>query len=159
MTTLSDADSPKIYKEKLDNDKLLIKWYGTNPSIDPHPKFEPFPLGLSQNHPQDKYLRPYLALKNFSNPFTNRSRWTSRLQDLSVDDIFVMFGINKHSKRRAIVKNAICELQTAQDGLSCGNKRANPTEIYAAASKVSAICFVTCFLSTIVLRNLLHFFP
>jgi hypothetical protein len=79
----------------------MLKWYGMNPNRSDDPKFqqhaekfEPImSLGLSMNHPQAKFLSKYLELSNISNPFLDKSRWTSR--EISwKDDLFINFGLN-----------------------------------------------------------------
>jgi hypothetical protein len=84
ITSDTDAGSPTQWAERLE-DPLLLKWYGMNPRhsedsrFQQHvERFEPMPLGRSMNHFQAKYLFKYLELSNFSNPFLDKRRWTSR---------------------------------------------------------------------------------
>ena len=143
MTTGSDADSPLLsFAKRLATDDLMIKWYGSNPRVwpshdDPHDKLVPFPLGLSgKNKPQEKYLSRYLNMTNYTNPFLDTSRWKSRQNDLSVDDVFVKFGLNPNSKKhRQPVLDALCGNRTSPDGISCSTNYSNPGSVYAAASK------------------------
>jgi len=143
ITSETDYGSPVLYGDKVEEDHLILKWYGTNLNINtPRPIFVPFPLGLSKHHPQDEYLSRYLSLTNFTNPFTDKSRWTSRLADLSMKDLFVNFGTYKHSEHRMLIKDALCKHQKSKDGISCGEGYAAPSDVYAAASEVSFAPFV-----------------
>lgn len=150
ITGESDANSPENshQAERLSTDDLLIKWFGTNPDlkvVERHKgrdKFEPYPLGLSKHHQQDRYLSRYLSLNNYSNPFLSKGRWTSRLLELlsaneTTEMLFVMFSNFEYAKHRKAVYDALCQNRTTKsmDGISCSLERHDPHDVYVAASK------------------------
>ncbi|CAB9522061.1 expressed unknown protein [Seminavis robusta] len=124
-TTGSDGDSPEAYEHYI-SDPLLIKWYGTNPRYKDHPvfqkhahtKFEPWNLGLSISHPQERNLLPYMKLNQFMNPFLDKSKW-----DLSnnnkldfAKDVFVHF--RRREIHRKKLWNTLCT-SNVTEGVSC----------------------------------------
>uniref|UniRef100_A0A7R9VW55 Exostosin GT47 domain-containing protein n=1 Tax=Pseudictyota dubia TaxID=2749911 RepID=A0A7R9VW55_9STRA len=145
LSTESDGDSPYMHEEQNEKDDLLLKWYGSNPKVfatskDPNGKFVPFPLGLSKHHPQDKILSRYLSMTNYSNPFLDKSRWTSHDREFTADDVFVKFGVNRQSQRRQVIVDALCGNRTLSSPeerkkISCGSERADPGDVYAEASQ------------------------
>lgn len=144
FTTKTDSNSPSNKTARFmrdDEADVILKWYGTNPKIDqpdlqdPHNKFEGFPLGLAQTLPQGKYLEPFLQLTNYSNPFLDKDRWLSRKDEITVDDIFVKFGVNSNSLHRQAVFDTLCRHQTETHGISCTVNKSTPSSIYAAASR------------------------
>lgn len=98
LTTESDGVSPLVNPQKLFNDELLLKWYGTNPNPMALPenqkryggtvvteihqqkakgKFAPIPLGLSRWHDQSRMLNKFWQLRNYTDPFvgSQKDRW------------------------------------------------------------------------------------
>uniref|UniRef100_A0A7S4I1X6 Uncharacterized protein n=1 Tax=Odontella aurita TaxID=265563 RepID=A0A7S4I1X6_9STRA len=179
MTTKSDGSSPLTKGPELATDNFLIRWYGTNPQesrrmpSDPKQKFAPLPLGLSKHYDQDKFLSQYLRMTNYTNPFLDKSRWTSLQggwrsvtvgkdattgqnetaggnlttggnetvwryvpgRNVTADDMFVKFGVNRLSKRRQVIVDGLCGDKRVPPGrASCGKSWINPHEIYAQAS-------------------------
>lgn len=149
LTSDSDGNSPTLsYVDRLETDPLLLRWYGQNPhipnegslSVDALSKFRPMPLGLSMNHPQAKYLKSYLDLTNYSNPFQDMSRFLTE-QPIIVDwdrDV-IMFFARRRDHRKALWAELCSNVTTATtDGtssLSCSNRTVSPSEIYAEASR------------------------
>lgn len=96
-------------KEILQNDDLLIKWYGINGCFDCGanlPKFKMMHLGLSAQYPHQKFLTGRLESRGFDNPFANskKSRWINSMELSTAKDatrlLFVKFNINEHSQHR-----------------------------------------------------------
>jgi len=149
LTTETDGATPlERYTSMLREDALMLKWYGNNPSPprDHQDKFVGFPLGLSKYHPQMPYLTRYLEVRNFSNPFHDKSRWIKSAalfdptNDETTDVLFVKFGINEHSQHRKVPFAFGCNGRLRQsawnDSVSCtlgGNFTMHET--YAAASR------------------------
>lgn len=101
-TTGTDGNSPSYGDQYLKKDPLLLRWYGTNPLYKKRePKFKPLPLGFSYQHPQEKYLIPYMELNNYTNPFLDKSRWTSIDWDNFNfrKDTFVHFGLRRPNRK------------------------------------------------------------
>ena len=139
ITSDSDNNSPIEWGERLE-DPLLLKWYGMNPKYNNESrfqehlyKFEPFSLGLSMNHQQAKYLTKYLELTNFSNPFLDKNRWTSRKQINWKEDILVNFGRRREHRKQ--MWKILCPDSNSTHGISCNHDHFVPSEIYASASK------------------------
>lgn len=96
-------------REILQNDNLLIGWYGINPCYlcgADHPKFHMMHLGLSALYDHQKFLTGRLKERGFDNPFlgSKKSRWTDSVELATATDstrlLFVKFGINTHSQHR-----------------------------------------------------------
>jgi hypothetical protein len=96
-------------RQILENDKLLIGWYGINPGYNcgaDHPKFHMMHLGLSALYDHQKFLTGRLNERGFYNPFagSGKSRWTDSVELATATDatrlVFVKFGINAHSQHR-----------------------------------------------------------
>lgn len=177
VTSRSDASSPELDNQELERNKI-IKWYGQSVKLENinvstrastqerehelrrvRDKFVSFPLGISVKHNQLRYLRRYLELRNYSNPFRGREQkqlwtdWATSLarKDKSVDALtevrnvlFVKYGINKMShKARKTLFELLCETRssgnesdyTPLDQVSCSQTKRTPHEIYNAASK------------------------
>jgi hypothetical protein len=148
VTSKSDGESPITAVQSNATwleDPLLIRWYGTNPTYKytngKHPeKFRPLHLGLSVDHPQEKYLRPYLELTNFTNPFLDKSRWIQSIKKgiNFDDDVIVFFGLNNKNKPwRTSLWQTLCS-NTKSTSISCGGNNSttsiSPSEVYSIAS-------------------------
>jgi hypothetical protein len=146
VTSDTDEDSPnRQYTDRLENDPLLIRWYGQNPrtpserNSDSLSKFRPMPLGLSMYHPQSKYLTPYLQLTNYTNPFQDMKRFKSApFVDLDRD---VIIFFNRRREHRKVMWAKLCSQNvTGQHddqtlSLSCANRSVTPNKIYSEASR------------------------
>lgn len=159
ITSDSDRDSPLKYQRQdfghYLNDTLLLKWYGTNPTLLRDQvqtnKFEPMMLGLSKKYPQSKYLEAYLAMNRFGNPFaaaaaaasTNRKRIG---KDTTIDlarNVFVNFGTKRgdrlvtHRDLCVAIRNASSfSYYSSRFDLRCNKTaRVSPHQIYQQASQ------------------------
>jgi len=174
ITSRSDADSPEFPTYALQRDDQLIKWFGQSPELAHvsvatkgskrereeelrrvRDKLVPFPLGLSYYHPQLVYLKRYLGLRNYSNPFRTREqkqRWIDWAESLSRrgtpldaltevrDVLFVKYGFNRLSDRvRETVFTILCNTEgntyRPLEALSCTKKQSSIHETYKAASR------------------------
>mmetsp|Transcript_5802 Transcript_5802/g.16545 ORF Transcript_5802/g.16545 Transcript_5802/m.16545 type:complete len:621 (-) Transcript_5802:3482-5344(-) len=148
VTGGSDHDSPLFDKKRQPTipqyiaDPLLLKWYGMNPRTEglkrknnrdqerfrryKDSKFRPMLSGLSYLHPQERYLSTYLALTNYTNPFSKhlmekRFAMSSQQTKNAIDfdrDVFVHFGRKKNPFRQ-FLWNVLCP-NTTTDTTSCG---------------------------------------
>ena len=163
ITSESDSDSPAVFEDKLSTDPLLIKWFGQSLDASRIPqdgkdKFEGLPLGLSKFHDQDRYLRRYLELTNFTNPFANdrKERWTKSVlmtnrysidvqavDPVNVDEdfykiLFVKFNIEHASEKRKALYDSLCsgvnQTKHRMDEFSCSTVSLYPYQVYQAAS-------------------------
>ncbi|CAB9507908.1 expressed unknown protein [Seminavis robusta] len=149
MTTGSDDDSPsKASPSEYITDPLMIKWYGSNPLYhqnrifqdhlhSDNNKFQTFNLGLSHRFAQEKYLRPYLKLTNYTNPFLNKDRWNLTNSTFDYDkDVFVHFGLRRQHRQE--LWQRLCPNTTEGGGRASCNQETNglPTpQIYADMSR------------------------
>eukprot|EP00980_Cylindrotheca_fusiformis_P009133 scaffold1989_cov97-Cylindrotheca_fusiformis.AAC.2 len=109
-------------RQVLENDKLLIGWYGINPCYRcgaDHPKFHMMHLGLSALYDHQKFLTGRLKENGFHNPFVGarKSRWTDSVELATAIDstnlVFVKFGINAHSQHRYVfgASSILCKIE------------------------------------------------
>ena len=154
VTGKSDGNSPYpafadvLYK---DNPKVL-KWYGTNallPTTGRSPKkgmgkLVPMHLGLSQRYNQEFFIRPYLELTNFTNPFWNKQPWLDLLKRPRVNgsvisgtrDIFVHFGMDDKKKpQRSSLWKVLCPQISRNRVSSCQTAKLETSDIYDASSR------------------------
>jgi len=135
-------------RKMLENDPLLINWYGINPMNRygaNHPKFQMMFLGLSAGFDHQKHLSAYQQAMNYTNPFAgiHKKRFTESYDLQHAKDttnlLFVKFGINEHSQHRKRPFDMACNGRTQQgaamDEISCSHsgRKYHATEIYDAA--------------------------
>lgn len=129
----------------IQNDDLLIRWYGINPCYSCGAKSEKFAmmhLGLSAAFDHQRYLYDYVANRNFVNPFAgaNKARFLGSKELRTAQDttnlMFVKFGINERSLHRQQPFDMACNNRTStpNDMISCSGptKHFHPSDIYEA---------------------------
>lgn len=153
ITSDSDMDSPQenvaqgplAADEEEEGDPFLLRWYGQNPLVPmslnipqviKNDKFRAFPLGLSMQHAQSKYLKPYLTLTGRANPFANASRFRGEHFDWD-SDVLVFFS-QKRDHRKQLWKE-LCGGEASRtsstSSLSCAsNQSYAPWQVYERAS-------------------------
>mmetsp|Transcript_30461 Transcript_30461/g.46738 ORF Transcript_30461/g.46738 Transcript_30461/m.46738 type:complete len:501 (-) Transcript_30461:577-2079(-) len=154
ITSRSDADSPYTHAQELEKDNLLLKWYGTNPRPTLHSNVKPMPLGLSIHHNQERILKSYLEVTNFTNPFRHKDRWLSSSSTpspnhVSPADIFVQFSVHNLATNRQVIWDILCgnnsntsalrnnpnNINNKMDNVSCVSEAFETMDVYAAASQ------------------------
>jgi hypothetical protein len=141
----TDTDTPWGGETYL-ADPLLLGWYGNNPEVmnespvfrENQKKFHPMNLGLSgYNHPQERYMLPFLKINNFTNPFLDKSRWNLSTAPLDFDnDVFVHFG-NLDLEHRGKLYSSLCASDAVFNATSCSRETHDiPThKIYSDMSR------------------------
>lgn len=148
ITSKTDYISPMAaYNHSLDDDPLLMAWYGTNGKYKVgagHKKFTMMPLGLQgTGNGQQGDFSLLNEARNYANPFGgDKSKWIQSKALANATDtteiLFVKFGVNGKSMHRQIFFDIACSTRTQPplDDISCNQtKKANHRETYAAASK------------------------
>ena len=157
VTSKTDGATPiKFFTKQLDDDPLLLAWYGINPSYKTgarHPKFRMMPLGLTGNkYRQAPDLDLLMQARNYTNPFagdkskwTNQTVWSSSSANKDTTPLLFVkfslhskFGLNKRGLHRGAPFSMACENRTIPplDDISCNmNIGANPRQTYTAASQ------------------------
>mmetsp|Transcript_41819 Transcript_41819/g.100368 ORF Transcript_41819/g.100368 Transcript_41819/m.100368 type:complete len:542 (-) Transcript_41819:1019-2644(-) len=175
ITSRSDADSPLgCCGRYLSDDPNMIAWLGQSPNIGVIPKHKRdngikrligFPLGLSNQHNQDRYLSRFLQLTNYTNPFKNKDKYNQSLlmttmrtvspsnsadasaiiDDLFYQNAFIRFGITHRKIGRLAYFQNLCDgynnthPSSKLDNLSCRIPGINTgkvsVETYRASSK------------------------
>lgn len=148
ITSRTDGTTPfKTFTQKLDDDPLLLKWYGINPSYQDganHSKFRPYHLGITgSGNLQQEDFSFLMKARGYLNPFGgDKSLWTESIHWKTAVDttpfLFVKFGLNGHTPHRLKPFQMACENRTMAplDDVSCNmTKKAKHIETYTAASK------------------------
>lgn len=155
ITSGTDNTSPpgEDYLKVLNEDHLLLRWYGTNahPSALGHRKFVPMPLGLARDFvAQQVELGALQKARGGGNPFAGtaaKARWTEA-PELFADDVvdtsrslFVNFGMSKSKKttHRAGPFRMACDGRTdntpRRESVSCVNGTFPLRTLYSSASQ------------------------
>lgn len=149
ITSKTDGSTPiEFYEHKLDEDELLLKWYGINPSYlsgANHSKYQAMPLGLAGGKfRQQPYFDIIMQERRYANPFGgDLSRWTNNkaLQTASdtTEVLFVNFKVHENARHRKRPFDMACGNRTTPplDDISCNKGDTVPriSELLNASSK------------------------
>ena len=144
----SDGNTPEgAFAPKIKSDDLLLKYYSANPDmqmVDKHQardKFVPMSLGLSKMHRQTPFLYNYLKVNNFASPFSDLTRWTSRLAELEdpqKDNLNDVLFVSMTVEDRRSLHDTFCKDRPTssmlKDNISCTTKSFLPHQTYNASS-------------------------